>query len=88
MTVREWPSSVAVQTPVVASQSCTVLSQDPEARRVPSGEKATALTYPEWPPNIAVQFPVIVSQSRTVWSSDPEASWVPSGENITDLISP
>ena len=35
--------------PVVASQSLTVLSSDPDAISLPSGENATALTEPEWP---------------------------------------
>ena len=39
-----WPSSVCLQTPVVASQSRTLLSNEADAKTFSSGEKATALT--------------------------------------------
>jgi hypothetical protein len=59
-------SSVAVQAPVVVSQSLMVPSTDPDASRCASGEKATELTPPLWPSSVAVQVPVVVSQSLTV----------------------
>jgi len=39
-----WPLSVCSHLPVVASQSCTVLSSEADASRVPSVEKATDVT--------------------------------------------
>jgi hypothetical protein len=41
VTEPEWPSSVCSAAPVAASQSRTVLSQDPDTTYLPSGEKAT-----------------------------------------------
>lgn len=86
LTQSEWPVNIAVQTPVVASQSCTVLSLDPDARRDPPGENVTVVTSLLWPTNAAVQTPVAASQSRTVWSQDPDARRVPSGEKVTEVI--
>ena len=37
----EWPSSVCSGAPVTASQSLTVLSREPDATSLLSGEKAT-----------------------------------------------
>jgi hypothetical protein len=47
-----WPSSVRSHSPVVASQSRTVLSIEADASRVPSVEKATDVTLPRWPTSI------------------------------------
>ena len=41
--------------PVVASQSRTVLSHEADARTLPSGEKATALTQSLWPSSVCRQ---------------------------------
>src|SRR5438477_192168 len=84
MTESEWPSSDCSSAPVVASQSRTVLSLDPETTCVPSGEKATDLTESEWPSSDCSGAPVAASQSRTVLSPDPETTCVPSGEKATD----
>ena len=43
-TPHTWRSS-----PVATAHSRTVLSTEPEASDVPSGEKATLLTLPVWP---------------------------------------
>ena len=40
----ECPASVATHSPVAASQTLTVLSNDPETTRRPSGKTATPLT--------------------------------------------
>ena len=44
-----WPFSVCSGTPVVASQTRTVLSSEADASRVPSVEKATDVTEFVWP---------------------------------------
>lgn len=77
-------SSVAVQAPVVVSQSLTVRSSDAEASMAELCENATEWTLLLWPSSVAVQAPVIVSQSLTVQSSDAEASIAESCENATD----
>ena len=38
-----WPSSACLQDPVVATHSRTVISDEVDARTLPSGEKAGAL---------------------------------------------
>ena len=54
VTAPEWPSSVCRAAPVTASQSLTVLSHEPEATVLPSGEKATELTSSEWPSSVVL----------------------------------
>lgn len=44
MTQAEWPSSICSAAPVIASQSLTVRSFDPDTASLPSGEKATDVT--------------------------------------------
>ena len=46
----------------------TVLSDDPEARVRPSGEKATLLTLPPCPLRVAMVLPLATSHRRTVLS--------------------
>ena len=43
VTMSEWPSRVAIDSPVATSHSRTVLSQDPEARREPPALNATEI---------------------------------------------
>jgi hypothetical protein len=63
-----------------------VLSSEPDATSLPSGEKATELTGPEWPSSgPPYGAPVAASQSRTVLSIEPDATSLPSGEKATDL---
>jgi hypothetical protein len=50
LTASEWPSSGSpCGAPMAASQSRTVLSREPDATSLPSGEKATDQTASEWP---------------------------------------
>ncbi len=63
----------------------TVLSRDPDAMNLPSGEMETDDTPPECPVSVAVQAPEAISQMRTVLSRDPDAMNLPSGEMETDL---
>ena len=74
-----------MQAPVVASQSFTVVSWEPDASRRESGEKVTESIQALWPSSVAVQAPVIASQSFTSLSWDPEASRRESGEKATEL---
>ena len=63
------------------SQSLIIISYDPDATSLPSGENATAATGLEWPSSVGRGAPVARSQSLTVLSRDPDASSPPSGEN-------
>ncbi len=55
-----------------------------EARRLPSGLKATLHTVPSWPVSGAPSgWPLSASQSRTVLSSLAEARRLPSGLKAT-----
>lgn len=76
-------------TPVVKSQSLSVISSDADARVLPSGENATAQTGFEWPMSVQRVTPVVESQSLIILflSSDPDARVSPSGENATALTS-
>ena len=82
----EWPSKVAMCTPIAPSHSLTVFSCDLETSREPSGENTTEETAVEWPFKVAMYAPVAPSHSLTVLSYDPEASWEPSGENTMEWI--
>ena len=61
------------------------LISEPDARALPSGEKATALTIWPWPSSVCFQARVVASQSRTVLSYEPDARTLPPGEKATDL---
>ena len=65
-------------------QHFTVPSDDPEARRVPSGENDRDITAFVCPLNVAIFSFVVISHSLTAPSYDPEASREPSGENDND----
>jgi phosphatidylethanolamine-binding protein (PEBP) family uncharacterized protein len=78
--------SVPQAAPVAESQSLTVLSSDPDAISLPSGENATPRTGDEWPLSVPQAAPVAESQSLTVLSSDPDAISLPSGENATPQV--
>ena len=67
------------------SQMRTVLSHEPEATNLPSGEIETEYTQSECPSSVAVQAPEVRSQMRTVLSNEPEATNLPSGEMDTDV---
>jgi hypothetical protein len=67
----------------------TVLSDEPDAIRLPSGEKATDKTQPVCPVNgWPSGAPVSESQMRTVLSDEPDAIRLPSGEKATDETKP
>jgi hypothetical protein len=60
-----------------------VLSVEPEATSLPSGEKATLGTELEWPSSVLRAAPMAKSQSRMVLSLEPEATSLLSSEKAT-----
>src|SRR4051812_3410588 len=78
-----WASSVLM----LVSQILTVLSHDPEARSLLSGENATEVTKSECSSSTRMIEPWARSQIRMVLSFDPEARRLLSGENATELTS-
>src|SRR5437763_13725069 len=94
-------SSVCSAAPVLAFQSLTVWSPEPDAITLLSSENATELTQPEWPSSVCNTAPVSTSQSLTlsasqsliesafqsltVRSPEPEAITLPSDEIATEL---
>jgi len=71
--------------PDAASHNRMVLSSEPEAMHVPSGENATDLTESECPcRGSSMVAPDAASHNQMVLSREPEATCVPSGENETD----
>ena len=66
--------------PVAASQIRAVLSQDPVATLLPSGDQATLLTTRPCPSSARTSSPVVASQIRAVLSQDPVATRLPSGD--------
>ena len=69
------------------SQIFTVLSSEPDATQVPSGEKATQRTRSEWPQSDDLTRPVSRSQITTAVPLA-VASDLPSGEKVTALTGP
>src|SRR6516162_6754643 len=63
------------------SQIRTVVSALPEARSLPSDEKASAVTSPVCPLSRRISLPVAACHKHTVWFSPAEASSLLSGEN-------
>src|SRR4051812_44105470 len=59
----------------------------PEARIVPSGENARAMTRPAWPTSMQRSRPVVGSHSLMVLSALPVAIVLPSGAQATALTS-
>src|SRR5689334_22576749 len=71
--------------PVATSHTCTVLSDDPDAIYLPSGDQATELTAvgtvpknanldctkPEWPSYMIMRLPVATSDTCTLPPYDP-----------------
>ena len=74
-----------MQAPEIKSQMRTVLSHEPEATNLPSGEMETDITYSnndsKCPFSVAVQVPKVRSKMRTVLSHEHEAKNLPSGES-------
>src|SRR5206468_1418882 len=75
--------SVPTHLPQDASHNLTVLSQLPEATRLPSGLKATGSTKAVWPLRVAGLPTASTSHSLIVLSALPEASSLPSGLKAT-----
>ena len=69
----------------LASHVRTVSSQEPEAIKAPSGEKATDNTPLVCPFMTLIAFPDLASHVRTVQSVEPDAIIEPSGEKATEL---
>ena len=72
---------------VVTSHRFTVPSNVPEARIVPSGENATAVTR-EVCRKVTISEPVATSHNLTSPLESPDARIVPSGENETENTIP
>src|SRR5258706_507961 len=68
------------------SQSRNVSSRLPLAKRVPSREKATALTIPVCPSNTRLTRPACTSHKHTVLLTPPPAINRPSGEKASELL--
>ncbi len=88
MTPASCPGSVRSNCPLVASQSLTVWSEDPEASWSPRVSQATDLIQSSWPLSVHSRVSLPASQSFTVWSPDPEASRSPRASHATDLTQP
>jgi hypothetical protein len=58
-------------------------SHEPDTSRVPSGEKATAITESVWSVGVRIDSPVVASQRLTVSSADADASVLLSGDKAT-----
>src|SRR5512146_662976 len=65
------------------SQRRTVLSSDPDARNMPSGEKATLITWSACPASVRIALPVSASQSTTEPFLYPLATRSPDGLHAT-----
>src|SRR5207237_7951425 len=63
-TKSEWPVKIFGACGFARSQSRTVLSKLADARRLPSGEKATQATTSACPPNVAIRDQSLVLNSR------------------------
>ena len=80
-----WPRrGGSILTPVLASQTRIVLSNDPEMILDPSGENATDKMELSWPRRGgSIVMPVLASQTRMVLLFDAEMILDPSGEIAT-----
>jgi hypothetical protein len=72
--------------PVIASQTRTVRSSDPETTLnfLPLPMNATDVAHFLWPVMVCSCIPVALSHTRTVQSSEPETTYLPSPENAID----
>lgn len=80
MTLSLWPQSSFLCIPVDAYHIRTLWSQLPEAKNLPSDEKATEVTGRVWPLSYFISSPVKASQIRIVLSLLPDAIYLPSEE--------
>ena len=71
--------------PLSRSQTRSVLSEDAETARRPSGVMATPFTEPLWPSSVRRLWPLSRSQTRSVLSSDAETARRLSGVMATPL---
>src|SRR5512142_1479156 len=88
MTLAGWLAKLVSKVPLVTLQSLTVRSSPPEARMVPSGLKATALTRDEWPVRLVTRLSPATFHNLTVASSLAEATNDPSGLKATPWMRP
>src|SRR5437879_3525743 len=65
-----------------------VLSKEPEANTLPSGDQAMQRIDSECPVRVCIDCPVCMSQRRIVLSLEPEASTLPSGDQAMWETSP
>src|SRR5579884_910480 len=72
--------STATDLPLSTSHRRALVSQDTEASRLPSGEKATPRTRRTCPTNLRSSLAVAASHSRTVLSAPAVATYLPSRE--------
>src|SRR5829696_2338645 len=77
------PSSLCRSSPSPALHN--LVSYEPEAISVPSGEKATQFTIPLCPSSVCRSSPLFTFHNLMVLSPEAEAISVPSGENATSL---
>ena len=71
--------------PILASHIRAVLSKDPVATHLPSGDQATLQTRSPCPSSARTTSPVVASQIRAGLSQDPVATCLPSGDQATLL---
>ena len=72
-------TAVCRHSPLTASQTLSVLSDDPESRRAPSGLHAHEVTCQVCPQSVSRHSPLTASQTLSVLSHDPESRLAPSG---------
>src|SRR5262249_7533436 len=82
------PTSVRRRVPLAVSHKRTVLSGEPVARVLPSGENATEETASSCPARVRCAAPSAALQVRALRSSEAVATVCPSGEKATLLTSP
>ena len=83
-----FPAMLRIGSPVLASQTQTVLSHDPEMILFPSGENDTVLTQPLCPLRTTGLIPPVftMSQTQTLISHEPDTRWSPWGKNTIELM--
>src|SRR5258706_592364 len=84
-TVFVCPRKVRISCPLAASQTFTVWSKLPEARRFPSGLHDTTQIMPPWLGSVRITCPLVTSQTLMVLSRLSEARNFPSGLHVTEV---
>jgi hypothetical protein len=77
-------NGVGCGSPVETFHNRMLLSSEPEASRLESGDQAMVFIPARWPSSVCSRLPVMESQILTVQSALHEAIQRPSGENLTD----